>query len=360
MTIAVSHGGGSNIIESSNLSSELLVGSIDGVIRLVKRGSDWIVSEKTLEGNHVHALVQEPQSGIWFCGVEKGGIFASEDDGHTWIKRDVGLAHTNVYSLSVSAKNGKTYIYAGTEPAHLFVSDDLGLTWIEKPALHGQETDAWKFPAPPHVAHLKHISFHPANPAIIFASIEQGGLYRSDDGGDSFEEIKGMYNDVHRLITNPDDPSRMFVTGGEGLWLSKDTGLSWENIFSRGSEYGGYPDQLVFQPSNPSCMIVTAGQKSPGQWHREGTAETRISRSTDAGETWEVILNGLNDKLTPSIEAMTLEESNGVVQIFAATSHGELLWSEDAGESWNSSAIAFPPVSKGNHYEAFQRDVRHS
>lgn len=360
MTIAISHGGGSNIMQSSTPSTEVLVGSINGVIRVTKKGENWVVSERTLEGNHIHALVQDPQSKIWFCGVEKGGIFASEDDGRTWIKRDVGLTHTNVYSLSVSEIDGRTYIYAGTEPAHLFVSDNLGLTWTEKPALHAQETDAWKFPAPPHVAHLKHISFHANDPRIIFASIEQGGLYRSDDGGDSFFEVKGMYNDVHRLVMNPRETSRMFVTGGEGLWLSKDSGDTWDNVFSRGSEFGGYPDQLVFQPTQPNYMVVTAGQKSPGSWHREGTAETRISRSKDAGETWEVVLNGIDDKFTPSIEAMTLEEAQDTVQIFAATSHGELLWSQDAGNSWNKAAIDFPPVSKGNHYEAFQRDVRHT
>ncbi len=360
MTIAISHGGGSNIIQSQNTSHELLIGSIDGVIRMTLHDSQWKVTDKTLEGNHIHAIVQDPQSKVWFCGIEKGGIFASEDDGRTWIKRDVGLTETNVYSLSVSEIDGTTYIYAGTEPAHLFVSDNLGLTWTEKSALHKQETEAWKFPAPPHVAHLKHISFHPQNPKVLFASIEQGGLYRSEDGGDTFIEIKGMYNDVHRLISNPNEPSRMFVTGGEGLWLSRDNGDNWENVFTRGSEYGGYPDQLVYMPTNPNHMIVTAGQKSPGSWHREGTAETRVSRSTDAGETWEVILDGIDDKFTPSVEAMTLEESGDSVRIYAATSHGELLWSNNAGESWSKASMTFPPVSKGNHYEAFQRDVRQS
>ena len=99
----------------------------------------------------------------------------------------------------------------------------------------------------------------------MYASIEQGGLYRSDDGGDSFTEIPGMYNDVHRLVSNPADPKRMFVTGGMGLWLSRDYGASWDNVFSRGSEYGGYPDQLVYKPSDPSYMLITAGQESPGR-----------------------------------------------------------------------------------------------
>ena len=296
---------------------------------------------------------------MWFCGIENGGIYASEDDGHTWGKRDVGVTEQDIYSLSVAEVDGATRVFAGTEPAHLFVSDDRGLTWTEKPALHAMETEEWRFPAPPHVAHLKHISFHPTDTGTVYASIEQGGLYRSVDGGDSFTEIPGMYNDVHRLVSSPADPQRMFVTGGMGLWLSRNDGATWDNIFTRGSEYGGYPDQLVYKPSDPSYMLVTAGQESPGAWHRNGTAETRISRSRDAGETWEVLAApGLADKFVPSVEAMTLEEAGDVVQVFAATSHGEVLWSEDAGESWQKAVSGLPAVSKGGHYHAFVSDPR--
>lgn len=359
MTIGVSHGGGANVLTADAPSDEALVGTVNGVVRIVRGAAGWTETERTLEGRHVHALVQDPRSGVWFCGVEHGGIYASDDDGHTWEKRDVGVAEQDIYSLSVAEVNGAARVFAGTEPARLYVSDDLGLTWSEKPALHEQETEEWRFPAPPHVAHLKHISFHPDDTGVVYASIEQGGLYRSDDGGDTFSEIPGMYNDVHRLVSNPADPNRMFVTGGMGLWLSRDYGETWDNVFSRGSEYGGYPDQLVYKPSDPSYMLVTAGQESPGAWNRNGTAETRISRSRDAGETWEVLsAPGLADKFVPSVEAMTLEEAGGVVQVFAATSHGEVLWSEDGGESWEKAVSGLPPVSKGGHYHAFTSDPR--
>lgn len=358
MTISVSHGGGSNILSAETPSTEVLVGTIDGVVRIVQGSTGWTATERTLEGNHVHALVKDSASGVWFCGIEKGGIYASEDDGHSWEKRDVGLYEADVYSLSVTHIDDRTRVFAGTEPARLFVSDDLGLTWTEKPALHGQETDEWKFPAPPHIAHLKHISFHPSDSRTIYASIEQGGLYRSIDEGETFSEIPGMYNDVHRLVSSPTDPKRMFVTGGMGLWLSRDSGATWDNIFSRESEFGGYPDQLVYKPSDPSYMLVTAGQKSPGNWHREGTAETRISRSRDAGESWEVLSDGIPDKFVASVEAMTLEEAGDTVQVFAATSHGEVLCSDNGGDTWLTIVKGLAPVSKGGHYHAFEHNAR--
>ncbi len=191
MTIGVSHGGGSNVVVSSSLSVEALVGTVDGVVRIVRDAGGWSAVERTLEGRHIHALVQDPRSGMWFCGVQYGGVYASEDDGRSWERRDEGLTERNVYSLSTAEVGGRTRLFAGTEPARLFVSDDLGGTWSEKPALGAQETSAWRFPAPPHVAHLKHISFRPGDASTVYASIEQGGLYRSTDGGDTFTEIRG-------------------------------------------------------------------------------------------------------------------------------------------------------------------------
>src|SRR5207253_6829722 len=47
-----------------------------------------------------------------------------------------------------------------SEPAHLFYSDDLGRGWQELPALRSVDTSRWSFPAPPNVAHTKHINFH--------------------------------------------------------------------------------------------------------------------------------------------------------------------------------------------------------
>ncbi len=352
MTLAVSHGGGETIRSANTPSTEVLVGTLDGVVRIERSSNGWAVTQRTLQGQHVHALALEPDSGVWFAGLSGGGIHASQDDGRTWERRDVGLTEHNVYSLSVAKVDGKPRLFAGTEPAHLFVSDDLGLTWTEKPALRGMDMSAWSFPAPPHVAHLKHINFAPGNPHTIFCSIEQGGLYKSTDDGQTFVEIPGMYNDVHRCIIDPRNADRMYVTGGMGLWITTDAGKTWTNVFSRGSEIGGYPDQLVFKPSNPDYMLITAGQKSPGTWKAE-TAQTRISRSRDGGLTWEVLHGGLQDKMPHSVEAMTLEEAGSTVQVFAATTGGEVLWTEDAGETWHTIAKDLAPITKGGHYRAF-------
>lgn len=351
MALSVSHGGQQTIVTSQSLSDEVLVGTIDGVAALKRDGASWKLAHQALEGMNVHALLFEPASGVWFAGAQHGGIHASTDGGRTWERRDVGLTEDNVYSLSATTVDGHVRLFAGTEPVHLFVSDDLGLTWSEKPAMAGMKQEKWTFPAPPHIAHLKHINFIPGEPHAILCSVEVGGLFRSDDDGETFREVEGMYLDVHRCVVDAANPNRMFVTGGRGLWATEDGGETWANMFGPGSEPGGYPDQLAYVPSNTGTMFVSSGQLTPGKWRDEHTSRTRISRSTDGGHTWSVLSGGLEDQMTHSVEAMTLEEAGGAVQVFAALTSGDILWTADGGDSWTTISAGLHPVSKGGHYK---------
>jgi photosystem II stability/assembly factor-like uncharacterized protein len=350
MALALSHGA-ETIYSSEALSDRVLVGTIDGIADIKRDGDSWIVANRTLEGSHIHAILHEPQSGFWFAAVQKGGIYVSRDDGSTWEACNNGLTETDMYSLATAKVKGRVRLFAGTEPVHLFFSDDLGAIWSEMQSM--QEVpgaDNWRFPAPPHVGHLKHINFGIGDPQTIFASVEQGGLYVSHDGGKSFGELPAPIDDVHRVVISTTHPSRMYTTGGGGLSMTEDAGQTWANIFGYESPQGGYPDQLVFKPSDPDYMIVAAGQKSPSSWRKENNALSRISRSRDAGRTWEVLTGGLPDYMTNSVEAMCIEEAGSTVQIFAANTGGEIWWSQDAGDSWAQVIDGLPPISKGGHY----------
>jgi photosystem II stability/assembly factor-like uncharacterized protein len=353
LAITLSHGG-TTIYAPSQHSNEVLVGTREGVVRIVRgAGNGWTVADRSLTDLHIHAIIVEPVSGAVFAGASGGGIHASSDGGRTWEERSNGLSERDVYSLASAQIDGRTRLFAGTEPAHLFVSDDLGRQWRELPALRSVPgNENWSFPAPPHVGHLKHINFDPRDAHTMFGSIEVGGLLKSDDAGETWTEIPGMYEDVHRTVINPRSPERIYVTGGDGVYVTSDAGASWEHWTDRNSEIGGYPDLLVYAPSQPDLMFIAAAQCSPGEWRQSHFAGARISRSRDGGRTWEVLRNGLPDRLQASVEAVALEEAEGTIRLFAATTAGEVYCSDDAGDHWSLAVQGLAPISKGGHYRA--------
>ena len=97
-------------------------------------------------------------------------------------------------------------------------------------------------------------------------------------------------------------------------------------------------------------MFMTAAHDAPGTWRTTHFAGARISRSKDGGRTWEILKNGLPDRLQASIEAFCLEEAGNSTAIFAATTSGEVLCSEDLGDTWNKIISGLAPISKAGHY----------
>src|SRR6266545_2940433 len=89
MAITLSHGG-PTIYRSPSRSAQVLVGTIRGVACMERDagGSGWHVAHRSLTDSHIHALLIELESGTVFAGVNHGGVFASDDGGRTWQRRD--------------------------------------------------------------------------------------------------------------------------------------------------------------------------------------------------------------------------------------------------------------------------------
>jgi photosystem II stability/assembly factor-like uncharacterized protein len=352
MAIGLSHGG-STIYSSPSLSQEVLVGTKEGVAIIAREGSGWKLAHRALTDKHISAIIIEPESGLTFAGAFHGSIHASPDGGRTWEPRANGLSQANVYSLASARINGHTRLFAGTEPAHLFISDDLGRHWSEVPSLRSvPSVPKWSFPAPPHIGHVKHINFEPQNPTTMYASVEVGGLLKSTDAGEHWQEFPSLYEDVHRTMIHPNNPKFLYAVTGRGLYVSPEGGATWDQWTRREDEIGGYPDGFVFRPSDPKTIFMTAAHDAPGTWRTTHFAGARISRSRDGGRSWEILRNGLPDRLQASIEAFCLEEAGKSSAIFAATTAGEVLSSEDDGESWKQIISGLAPISKGGHYRA--------
>ncbi|MGH7886776.1 MAG: WD40/YVTN/BNR-like repeat-containing protein [Candidatus Binatia bacterium] len=354
MAIGLSHGG-TTIYSSFSPSKQILVGTREGVVTIEREssGSEWRVAHRAIADKHISAIMKEAECGLTFAGAFHDGVIVSADDGRSWEARNNGMTQNNIYSLATKRMNGKVRVFAGTEPAHLFVSVDLGMNWTELPTLRSVPSmPKWSFPAPPHIGHVKHINFDPDNPTTIYASIEVGGLLRSTDGGEHWEEFPSLYEDVHRLMIHPTNAKFLYAVTGRGLYTGPDRGARWDQWTRSEDEIGGYPDGFVFRPSDPKLMFMTAAHDAPGTWRTTHFAGARISRSKDGGRTWEILKNGLPDRLQASIEAFCLEEAGSSTAIYAATTAGEIICSDDLGDSWQVIVKGLPPISKAGHYRA--------
>jgi photosystem II stability/assembly factor-like uncharacterized protein len=351
--------GGAMTTEGDARRDTLLVGTVDGIFSFARGGATWNQYGHFLPGEHVSAIIFEPESRTLFAGTFGAALHASSDFGKTWERRDRGLRDMEIYTLASHTIGGKTRLYAGTQPAHLFQSDDVGKSWSELPALRQVPgVEQWTFPGPPHQAHVKSLAFDPKRAETIYAAIEVGGFLKSEDGGKTWQTVEGLNPDAHRVLTTAETGKVYHVMpttncGPEttaGVCVSGDSGRTWTSLTPRDFRIG-YVDPLLVHPFKPNLMFVAGGKTGPGTWRKLHTADSRIARSRDGGKSWEVLTNGLPEHIRGNVEAFSIDAWNSGSALFAGTTDGDVFASEDEGESWKKIISGIGAVSKAHHYQ---------
>jgi photosystem II stability/assembly factor-like uncharacterized protein len=354
---------GTTTTSGNQPATTLFVATVEGMHTFERTavGEPWSLKGRALTDHHVSSLLWEPRAELLLAGTHgDGGLWASGDRGRTWAERVQGLPSRHVYALALQYRGDETVLFAGTEPAALCRSDDLGATWHEFPNLTAVPgTELWTFPPPPHIAHVKNISFHPAEPETLYVCIEQGALLKSTDDGRTWFEEAGyessadkFRHDNHRVLIKASDPRQLFMCGGEGLYRSADAGRSWEHLTDR-SHRVGYPDAMFIDPRDDDVLYMAGPRFPPMRWGETGLADPTVLRSPDGGRTWAEIREGLPERIIGNIEAMGMYASGGQAMLVAGTATGEVFACEQAGGRWELVAKDLPPISKGGHYRWF-------
>lgn len=357
MTVCLSTNG-QLVFDEPAAPTRLIVATLNGA-QLLERdraGAPWRHAGLALAGQHVSALLVEPDRRGIFAGIHDGGLYRSDDDGASWVSRSKGLSIEHVFSLATARESGGIAIYAGTEPASLFVSRDRGGSWQELPSLRNVPgTENWMFPGPPHVPHTKALAVDPRDTNHIYVAIEQGALLVTEDSGAHWNQIVSFdrpddlwHHDIHRVVLRPSNPDEIFMTTGNGLYHSIDAGRSWDHITDVRFRVG-YPDHLVFAPGDETTLFLSGAQNDPTIWRRTKRAGGTVYRSRDGGRSWTQVARGLPDSRA-NIEAMCVAGYPGGYCLFVGTTDGEVYSSEDAGENWVLIGGGLTPISKGGHY----------
>jgi photosystem II stability/assembly factor-like uncharacterized protein len=149
---------------------------------------------------------------IVYCCVLHDGVYRSSDAGTSWARIFEGDAR----AAGVDPSDDRV-VYVGTEPVRLYRSEDKGSTWEELKNLLDLPEEVkrhWKSPQPQYQGHVRHIFIDPDNPQILYLSIEHGGVVRTFDGGEIWEDVsKGIdYLDIHKISNDPIRKDLYFMT----------------------------------------------------------------------------------------------------------------------------------------------------
>jgi photosystem II stability/assembly factor-like uncharacterized protein len=298
----------------------------DGIVRLDEVGEAWTV-ELSLSGSGAQCLAVDPTDpDTVYAGLREGGVRRSIDGGRSWV--DCELPERAVFSLAVSAANGA--VYAGTEPSRLFQSEDKGESWSELNALlELPSRPHWSFPPRPWTSHVRWIAPSPHDADLLLVGIELGGLMRSSDGGETWEDHRpGAKRDVHSLIWHPRVPGRAYEAGGGGAAFSTDAGETWQPADEGRDRH--YAWSVTVDPDDPDCWYISAST-SPRTAHAGRDPQAHIYRLR-GDEPWRALTGGFPEPLPAMPYALVAADG----RLFAGLANGQLWESRDQGDNWTA------------------------
>jgi len=155
---------------------------------------EWSLAGHDYGGWVVNSIDHDPATGATYAAVNSvvhGPLVSrSSDGGATWSHSGNGLTYgeggpelTAVWSVKAGIAPG--VVYAGADPAGLFRSEDGGETWSEVPALRGHPTAEHWYPGAAGLI-LHTIVPHPADAATMWCGISAAGVYKTEDGGETW------------------------------------------------------------------------------------------------------------------------------------------------------------------------------
>jgi photosystem II stability/assembly factor-like uncharacterized protein len=316
----------------------------------------WDVEGPLLPGWAVyHAIVGQRDGRLHAATnnpVYGATVHHSNDLGRTWERaEELGLPEDGELKLNATwhIEPGRdSELWLGGDPGVLFRSDDGGKTWQLNRALFEHPTRAsWN----PGAGGLCTHSIQLAN-GTMYIAISAAGTFRSEDGGENWTPINkdvaaefmpDPYPEVgqcvHKLLVHPQHPERLWQQNHCGVYRSDDGGDTWQRLDGNGLPTSfGFP--LALDPEDPDVAYVIPEQSQEQHFTADG--RLGVFRTKDGGASWELLSDGLPSRAWVAVlrEGLAYDDDG----IYFGTQSGSVWVAPRGGEHWTEAARDLPPI----------------
>jgi photosystem II stability/assembly factor-like uncharacterized protein len=245
--------------------------------------------------------------GKWFGGLAVVLALGITSPAQTW--RQVGPPGGTVMSLEADPHDAQR-LFLGTSDGHVFTSNDEGGHWQLLSRIGTGQDDV-----------ITHILVDPRDSHRLYASTWTlysggGGVYRSDDGGQTWRLIGLARETVRALAQAPSNPKTLVAGSLTGVYRSTDEGKTWERITPANNEDLRNFDSVAFDPHDENIIYA-------GTYHLPW-------KTTDGGKNWTSIKQGMIDD--SDVMSIIVDPANPA-NVHATACSG-IYHSVDSGVNW--------------------------
>jgi photosystem II stability/assembly factor-like uncharacterized protein len=307
-----------------------------GLYRMADGDDGWESLTRGLpEAPAIRAIAVHPQKPEVVYAGTQDGPYRSADHGDHWEKVNVSDHGLPVWSLLFHPRD-PSVMYAGYESCEIYRSEDSGETWRQLP-VSVQFPQVTTGPGANLAKRILMMSASAANSDELYGAIEVGGIIRTLDGGDHWENLShGMYVnddavDMHGVLVSSLRPGTVFGIARAGLFCSADRGDHWSyvNLGPLNEKGQTYCRFICETPGDPKTIWVAGG---PAFRSNKGV----LFRSADGGLNWEQADLGFQPSSTMFGIACDQRHPS---RMYCATNGGEVFGSSDGGQTWQAHSL---------------------